>query len=209
VSDLIVTILAVIGAIVVLFLLTSVGFVLYVRWKVRRMMRQIHDTLNATLSGVDPASGSMQRQVPGFPDPDDNPDLPPEGVARRASARTASEFIDLMRQQQEQVQTYAAVFRAVREQAGLNEQEWKRIEDRVLLITDLATPQQIAEAVIESLPPGVRVDLSIDAISAELSTGPIRQQFEDWNLAQPPGRRFDRIARVSDPLPADAWLAPG
>jgi hypothetical protein len=196
VSDAIVTILAVIGGIVVLFLATSVAFVLYVRWKVRRMFRQLQNDLRGSIEsgmhGRAPPPGRVERV----------------GSGARAGGTVARELIDLMRQQQEQVETYTALFAAVRQQAGLDEQEWKRIEDRVVLITDQATPGQIAEAVIESLPASAGRGLAVTDLADELAVGPIRESFEQWNLSQPAEVRFQRIAQVGEPLPADAWLAP-
>lgn len=180
--------------ILLILLCTAVGFVLlvfgllaYARWRFARAMRQARRMIMAAAAdrageGASPAAGSDRMN--------------------------AGEFFRVLREQQAQVELYTAAFRAVRQQAGLGEREWQRIEDRVLLITDAAEPEQIADAVLESLPPRERAVIEAAAIATNLAGGTIRERFEQWNLAQPPGRRFDRIARIDDPLVADAWLAP-
>ena len=161
-----------------------VAMILYLRWRFIRALRQAGKLIE----------GELARMAASQPNPE------------TAGARPVADFFRAMQEQQAQVELYTAAFRAVREQAGLDEREWKRIEDRVMLITDAAEAQQIADAVLESLP--VDEALDADALAEQLSGGPIRERFEQWNIAQPPGRRFDRIAKIDAPLPADAWLAP-
>jgi hypothetical protein len=167
----------------------AVAIMICLRWRFVRALRQARQMIESEFARM------------AAPQP--NPESP------RAPARPMEDFFRAMREQQVQVELYTAAFRAVREQAGLDEREWKRIEDRVLLITDAAGARQIAGAVLESLPPRERDGLDADALAEQFSGGPIRERFAQWNLAQPPERRFDRIAQIETPLPADAWLAPG
>lgn len=113
-----------------------------------------------------------------------------ERTRESMNARAAEQLTEILR-------------RKYMEEGGLSASEWEDQRERIMVVHDKRTSQDVLEEA------ACYLDLGDDLYEvAEESEKPPRE-FMDWlNEAQAPDCRFQKVRTLHDPVEADVWLAP-
>jgi hypothetical protein len=92
-------------------------------------------------------------------------------------------------------------------QTSMSAAEWEKTRERLVFIYDLLTPEHVEQRFVTVQDEEDEEDEE-PSLPDELAGQPARQAFAALNQSAPPARRFQKLAELSEPVPADVYLAP-
>ncbi len=177
--------LQVLGAIFLLLIVMVVVAALVIRAKLRAFMKRLEEMASAGMTNP----GFNTLRPVNAADWEDASPMRALGVTE-LSPDAAEELDDSLRMQ-------------FLEESKISAAEWERVRDDVVIIHDKMTQELFDEAVSPWLEVGKPPD-----VGEEPGERP-REVFARLNEQLPPHDQFQRLGKVSTPIEADVYAAPG
>jgi hypothetical protein len=94
------------------------------------------------------------------------------------------------------------------EKTTLSASRWEELRDRVVFVHDRLTAEMTVSTFTDWTEPPDDEDEAWEKRLQDVRDTSPRASFAAWNEAAPEGRRFERIDTLTEPVPADVYVAP-